>query len=62
MSIAEDMCNFASFRPATLTVTNFFKQVRLCLPHMGHVSIHPSIHPSILFLSSLFNSQVELKL
>lgn len=28
MSIADDMCNFATFRPATLTVTNFFKQVR----------------------------------
>uniref|UniRef100_A0A668AKZ1 Dedicator of cytokinesis 6 n=1 Tax=Myripristis murdjan TaxID=586833 RepID=A0A668AKZ1_9TELE len=26
MSVGEDMCNFASFRPATLTVTNFFKQ------------------------------------
>uniref|UniRef100_A0A673CVS0 Dedicator of cytokinesis 6 n=1 Tax=Sphaeramia orbicularis TaxID=375764 RepID=A0A673CVS0_9TELE len=26
MSIGEDMCNFATFRPATLTVTNFFKQ------------------------------------
>ncbi|CAG12198.1 unnamed protein product [Tetraodon nigroviridis] len=26
MSIADDMCNFATFRPATLTVTNFFKQ------------------------------------
>lgn len=29
MSVGEDMCNFASFRPATLTVTNFFKQVHL---------------------------------
>lgn len=28
MSVGEDMCNFATFRPATLTVTNFFKQVR----------------------------------
>lgn len=27
MSIADDMCNFSTFRPATLTVTNFFKQV-----------------------------------
>lgn len=27
MSIGDDMCNFATFRPATLTVTNFFKQV-----------------------------------
>lgn len=27
MSITDDMCNFATFRPATLTVTNFFKQV-----------------------------------
>ena len=27
MSVGEDMCNFATFRPATLTVTNFFKQV-----------------------------------
>uniref|UniRef100_A0A8C5FGN7 Dedicator of cytokinesis protein 7-like n=1 Tax=Gadus morhua TaxID=8049 RepID=A0A8C5FGN7_GADMO len=26
MSVGEDMCNFATFRPATLTVTNFFKQ------------------------------------
>ncbi|XP_066563985.1 dedicator of cytokinesis protein 7 isoform X4 [Amia ocellicauda] len=26
MSMGEEMCNFASFRPATLTVTNFFKQ------------------------------------
>ncbi|TNM96876.1 hypothetical protein fugu_015032 [Takifugu bimaculatus] len=26
MSIADDTCNFATFRPATLTVTNFFKQ------------------------------------
>ncbi|KAL1278552.1 hypothetical protein QQF64_025225, partial [Cirrhinus molitorella] len=26
MSVGEDMCNFANFRPATLTVTNFFKQ------------------------------------
>uniref|UniRef100_A0A671UZK3 Dedicator of cytokinesis 6 n=1 Tax=Sparus aurata TaxID=8175 RepID=A0A671UZK3_SPAAU len=26
MSIGDDMCNFATFRPATLTVTNFFKQ------------------------------------
>lgn len=32
MSIAEDMCNFANFRPATLTVTNFFKQVALSPP------------------------------
>lgn len=31
MSVGDDMCNFATFRPATLTVTNFFKQVRLCL-------------------------------
>lgn len=29
MSIADDTCNFATFRPATLTVTNFFKQVWL---------------------------------
>ncbi|MEQ2197273.1 hypothetical protein XENOCAPTIV_026909 [Xenoophorus captivus] len=29
MSVGEEMCNFATFRPATLTVTNFFKQVRL---------------------------------
>lgn len=28
MSVGDDMCNFATFRPATLTVTNFFKQVR----------------------------------
>lgn len=27
MSVGEDMCNFTNFRPATLTVTNFFKQV-----------------------------------
>ncbi|XP_067276953.1 dedicator of cytokinesis protein 7-like isoform X3 [Pseudorasbora parva] len=26
MSLGEDMCNFTNFRPATLTVTNFFKQ------------------------------------
>ncbi|XP_026110053.1 dedicator of cytokinesis protein 7-like isoform X3 [Carassius auratus] len=26
MSVGEDMCNFTNFRPATLTVTNFFKQ------------------------------------
>uniref|UniRef100_A0A4W5QGF4 Dedicator of cytokinesis 6 n=1 Tax=Hucho hucho TaxID=62062 RepID=A0A4W5QGF4_9TELE len=26
LSVGEDMCNFATFRPATLTVTNFFKQ------------------------------------
>lgn len=26
MSVGEDLCNFATFRPATLTVTNFFKQ------------------------------------
>ncbi|XP_067089899.1 dedicator of cytokinesis protein 7-like isoform X7 [Osmerus mordax] len=26
MSVGDDMCNFATFRPATLTVTNFFKQ------------------------------------
>ncbi|XP_048846353.1 LOW QUALITY PROTEIN: dedicator of cytokinesis protein 7-like [Brienomyrus brachyistius] len=26
MSVGEEMCNFTSFRPATLTVTNFFKQ------------------------------------
>ncbi|XP_043955474.1 dedicator of cytokinesis protein 7-like isoform X6 [Gambusia affinis] len=26
MSVGEEMCNFATFRPATLTVTNFFKQ------------------------------------
>ncbi|XP_064416958.1 dedicator of cytokinesis protein 7 isoform X2 [Latimeria chalumnae] len=26
MSIGEEICNFANFRPATLTVTNFFKQ------------------------------------
>lgn len=31
MSVGDDMCNFATFRPATLTVTNFFKQVRFCL-------------------------------
>lgn len=31
MSVGDDMCNFATFRPATLTVTNFFKQVRPCL-------------------------------
>lgn len=31
MSIADDMCNFATFRPATLTVTNFFKQVLVSL-------------------------------
>ncbi|MBN3305788.1 DOCK7 protein, partial [Amia calva] len=29
MSMGEEMCNFASFRPATLTVTNFFKQAGL---------------------------------
>lgn len=29
MSVGDDMCNFATFRPATLTVTNFFKQVWL---------------------------------
>uniref|UniRef100_A0A7N8X0U7 Dedicator of cytokinesis protein 7-like n=1 Tax=Mastacembelus armatus TaxID=205130 RepID=A0A7N8X0U7_9TELE len=26
MSVGDDMCSFANFRPATLTVTNFFKQ------------------------------------
>ncbi|XP_068192082.1 dedicator of cytokinesis protein 7 isoform X1 [Antennarius striatus] len=26
MSVGDDICNFATFRPATLTVTNFFKQ------------------------------------
>uniref|UniRef100_A0A3Q3BHB6 Dedicator of cytokinesis 6 n=1 Tax=Kryptolebias marmoratus TaxID=37003 RepID=A0A3Q3BHB6_KRYMA len=26
MSVGDEMCNFATFRPATLTVTNFFKQ------------------------------------
>ncbi|XP_018610225.1 dedicator of cytokinesis protein 7 isoform X1 [Scleropages formosus] len=26
MSVGEEMCNFTNFRPATLTVTNFFKQ------------------------------------
>ncbi|XP_066529749.1 dedicator of cytokinesis protein 7-like isoform X5 [Hoplias malabaricus] len=26
MSVGEDMCSFTNFRPATLTVTNFFKQ------------------------------------
>ncbi|KAA8585261.1 hypothetical protein FQN60_003955 [Etheostoma spectabile] len=26
MSVGDDVCNFATFRPATLTVTNFFKQ------------------------------------
>ncbi|XP_060799164.1 dedicator of cytokinesis protein 7-like [Neoarius graeffei] len=26
MSVGEDMCNLTNFRPATLTVTNFFKQ------------------------------------
>jgi len=31
MSVGDEMCNFATFRPATLTVTNFFKQVRLFL-------------------------------
>lgn len=29
MSVGDEMCNFATFRPATLTVTNFFKQVSL---------------------------------
>ncbi|XP_058233853.1 dedicator of cytokinesis protein 7-like isoform X13 [Hemibagrus wyckioides] len=28
MSVGEDMCNLTNFRPATLTVTNFFKQAR----------------------------------
>lgn len=37
MSVGDDMCNFATFRPATLTVTNFFKQVRLCL--MTHLVV-----------------------
>lgn len=27
MSSGDDACSFSSFRPATLTVTNFFKQV-----------------------------------
>lgn len=42
MSIGEDMCNFATFRPATLTVTNFFKQVRLSLRliAMTHLLLH----------------------
>lgn len=26
----DDACNLTSFRPATLTVANFFKQVMLC--------------------------------
>ena len=26
----DDACNLTSFRPATLTVTNFFKQVLFC--------------------------------
>uniref|UniRef100_A0AAQ4RHX2 Dedicator of cytokinesis 6 n=1 Tax=Gasterosteus aculeatus aculeatus TaxID=481459 RepID=A0AAQ4RHX2_GASAC len=26
MSVGDELCNFATFRPATLTVTNFFKQ------------------------------------
>lgn len=30
MSMGEEMGNFANFRPATLTVTNFFKQVGSC--------------------------------
>lgn len=29
----DDACNLTSFRPATLTVTNFFKQVLFC--HVG---------------------------
>ena len=27
MSSGDDACSFSGFRPATLTVTNFFKQV-----------------------------------
>lgn len=37
MSVGDEMCNFATFRPATLTVTNFFKQVRLMTHAMVHV-------------------------
>ncbi|KAK1805280.1 hypothetical protein P4O66_019614, partial [Electrophorus voltai] len=29
MSVGDDVCNFTNFRPATLTVTNFFKQASL---------------------------------
>lgn len=31
----DDACNLTSFRPATLTVTNFFKQVLFC--HGGNL-------------------------
>lgn len=34
MSVGEDMCNFTNFRPATLTVTNFFKQVSSLFLHI----------------------------
>ncbi|KAI4895013.1 hypothetical protein NFI96_016225 [Prochilodus magdalenae] len=58
MSVGEDMCNFANFRPATLTVTNFFKQAtqlkidispapeapHYCLsPELLHVKPYPDL-------------------
>uniref|UniRef100_A0A673LEB2 Dedicator of cytokinesis protein 7-like n=1 Tax=Sinocyclocheilus rhinocerous TaxID=307959 RepID=A0A673LEB2_9TELE len=41
MSVGEDMCNFANFRPATLTVTNFFKQVSSLFMHISDSSVLP---------------------
>uniref|UniRef100_A0A671S1P6 Dedicator of cytokinesis protein 7-like n=1 Tax=Sinocyclocheilus anshuiensis TaxID=1608454 RepID=A0A671S1P6_9TELE len=41
MSVGEDMCNFTNFRPATLTVTNFFKQVSSLFMHISDGSVLP---------------------
>lgn len=38
----DDACNLTSFRPATLTVTNFFKQVLFC--HVGILGGYLSVN------------------
>ncbi|KAH0515089.1 Dedicator of cytokinesis protein 7 [Microtus ochrogaster] len=42
----DDACNLTSFRPATLTVANFFKQSDVCFPthHMLNFASSPVVH------------------
>lgn len=62
MSVGDDMCNFATFRPATLTVTNFFKQVRLCLVvrFMNHLVVRETVFLTGMYCGQIINQLIHM--
>lgn len=66
MSVGEEMCNFATFRPATLTVTNFFKQVRLeatgLLKHIVSILTLARLDLNYFYSTKIFFMEISQKI